>query len=372
MRTQHCICGNLLFFENVHCVQCNRDIGFLPDLLTLSSLDPVGDNLYAATTPEAHGRRYKKCLNYTEEAVCNWMVPEEKSHERFCTSCRLDQIIPDLTVDRNWTFWRLIENGKRRLIYSLLSLKLPVPNKIDDPVQGMSFRFMEQVHESDRRVLTGHDNGVITLNISEADDVERERMRLSMKEPYRTILGHFRHEVGHYYWDRLVAGSKYLEPFRALFGDERADYNKSLETYYDTGAPSDWQNSYVSVYATAHPWEDWAETWAHYLHIQDSLEVALDFRLIDQDLRLAPAEETENTGTQPPQKKFEEVIAAWSRLTIALNSLNRSMGLPDIYPFVLSRTVIEKIRFIAEVIAGRDLSPPAFDSPAPIGRQSMN
>ena len=253
MKTHHCICGNLLFFENVLCMRCQRAIGFLPDLLTLSSLDPAGDNLYVATALEANGRRYKKCLNYSEEAVCNWMVPEEKSHERFCTSCRLDQIIPNLTVDQNWTFWRLIENGKRRMIYSLLSLKLPVLNKIDDPAQGMSFRFMEQSREGGHRVLTGHDNGIITLNISEADDVERERMRLSMREPYRTILGHFRHEVGHYYWDRLVANSKYLEPFRALFGDERADYNKSLETYYANGAPPNWQENYVSAYALPIP-----------------------------------------------------------------------------------------------------------------------
>jgi hypothetical protein len=358
MKTHHCTCGQLLFFENVLCMKCGRDIGFLPDLLMLSSLDPAGGNLYAPTAFEAGGRRYKKCLNYAEEAVCNWMIPEEKSRERFCTSCRLDQIIPDLTDERNWTFWRLIENGKRRLVYSLLSLKLPVLNKIDDPKVGMSFRFLEQSPNSSKQVLTGHDDGIITLNISEADDVERERRRLSMKEPYRTILGHFRHEVGHYYWDRLVAGTKYLEPFRALFGDERADYNEALANYYATGAPEDWQDNFVSVYATSHPWEDWAETWAHYLHIQDSLEVALDFGLIDQNLRLEPREETEKTDSTPPQKNFEEVIEAWSRLTIALNSLNRSMGLRDIYPFILSRSVVEKIRFIAEVIAGCEVTLP--------------
>lgn len=345
-------------------MKCGRDIGFLSDLLMLSSLDPAGEDLYVPTAAEARGRRYKKCLNYAEEAVCNWMIPEEKSRERFCTSCRLDQIIPDLTDERNWVFWRLIENGKRRLVYSLLSLKLPVLNKFDDPKLGMSFRFLAEAPDSSKRVLTGHDDGVITLNISEADDVERERRRLSMKEPYRTILGHFRHEVGHYYWDRLVANSKYLEPFRALFGDERADYNQALVTYYDTGAPENWQDNFVSVYATSHPWEDWAETWAHYLHIQDSLEVALDFRLIDQDLRLEPSEETEPTGSAPPQKKFEEVIEAWSRLTIALNSLNRSMGLRDIYPFILSRAVVEKIRFIAEVIAGRDVTLPQLRNPS--------
>ena len=359
MKTHHCTCGQLLFFENVLCMKCGRDIGFLPDLLLLSSLDPVGDRLYAATAQEANGRRYRKCLNYAEAGVCNWMVPQEKAPEHFCTSCRLDQIIPDLSIERNRLFWRLIEGGKRRLVYSLLSLKLPVLNKHDDPKQGMSFRFLAQPIGSTTRVLTGHDDGIITLNISEADDVERERMRLSMKEPYRTILGHFRHEVGHYYWDRLVSGTKYLEPFRAFFGDERVDYNQSLANYYETGVRPGWQEYFVSVYAVSHPWEDWAETWAHYLHIQDSLEVALDFGLIDKNLSLEPREETETSPSAPPQKKFWEVIEAWSRLTIALNSLNRSMGLRDIYPFILSRPVIEKIRFIAEVIAGRDVTPPS-------------
>jgi hypothetical protein len=337
-------------------MKCGRDIGFLPDLLLLSSLDPAGDNLYAATAPEAAGRRYKKCLNYEEEAVCNWMVPEEKKQESFCTSCRLDQIIPDLSIEKNRVLWGLIENGKRRLVYSLLSLKLPVLNKFDDPNQGMSFRFLAQAPNSATRVLTGHDDGIITLNISEADDAEREKMRLSMKEPYRTILGHFRHEVGHYYWDRLISGTKYLEPFRALFGDERPDYLQALATYYATGARSNWQEQFVSVYATAHPWEDWAETWAHYLHIQDTLEVALDFGLIDERLQLEPREQTESSWFAPRQKKFEEVIEAWARLTIALNSINRSMGLRDIYPFVLSRAVVEKIRFVAEVIAGREIT----------------
>jgi hypothetical protein len=152
-----------------------------------------------------------------------------------------------------------------------------------------------------------------------------------------------------------VGGTKYLEPFRALFGDETVDYNEALKTYYATGAPANWQERFVSVYATSHAWEDWAETWAHYLHIQDTLEVAMDFDLVDAHLRLEPSEETEETSTarsQPRQKKFEEVIDAWSQLTIALNSINRSMGLRDIYPFVLSRPVVEKLRFVAEVIAG--------------------
>jgi len=355
MKTYRCVCGQSLFFESVVCVNCGRGLGFLPDVFCLSSLEPANNGAFQPTEPTARGRLYKKCRNYEQQSVCNWMIPSEKTDQNFCTSCRLDAIIPDLSIEKNHGLWQLIENSKRRLVYSLLSLNLPVRNKADDPRTGISFRFLAEPPGSKTRVLTGHDEGVITLNISEADDSEREKMRLSMKEPYRTLLGHFRHEIGHYYWDRLVAGTKYLEPFRALFGDERPDYNEALARYYATGAPLDWQNNYVSVYATAHPWEDWAETWAHYLHIQDTLEVALDFDLIEQNLSLEPQQQTDSSGPGPRQKKFEEVIDAWAKLSVALNSINRSMGLRDIYPFVLSKPVVEKLRFVAEVIAGSEI-----------------
>ncbi len=352
MKTYHCTCGQLIFFENVKCVSCGRELGFLPDLLSLSSLEPSNTGLFNPTALEAKGRTYKKCRNYSSEVVCNWMIPEE-SQEAFCASCRLDEVIPDLSVEQNRTLWKSIEGAKRRLVYTLISLELPLLNRIDDPKQGMAFRFLADGPTPDSMVLTGHDEGIITLNIVEADDAEREKRRLSMKEPYRTLLGHFRHEIGHYYWDRLIGGTKHLESFRAIFGDERADYDQALKNYYASGAPANWQDNYISVYATAHPWEDWAESWAHYLHIQDTLEVALDFGLIDKRARL-DFKEPKTFWFGPKQKKFEEVIYIWSELTVALNSINRSMGLRDIYPFVLSKTVIEKLRFISEVIGGRE------------------
>ncbi len=286
------------------------------------------------------------------------MIPENNS-ENFCVSCRLDEVIPDLSDERNCVLWKLIEAAKRRLVYTLISLELPVRNRADDPQQGMAFRFLADGPTPETMVLTGHDEGIITLNIAEADDAEREKRRLSMKEPYRTLLGHFRHEIGHYYWDRLIRDTKYLEPFRAMFGDERADYEAALKTYYASGPPTDWQENFISVYASAHPWEDWAETWAHYLHIQDTLEVALEFSLVDRMVAL----ESKSTPFQSwfgiREKSFEEKIDAWSELTIALNSINRSMGLRDVYPFVLSDTVVAKLRFISEVIADRSISPKA-------------
>jgi hypothetical protein len=260
-------------------------------------------------------------------------------------------VIPDLTQPQNVKLWGAIEMAKRRLVYSALRLKLPLANRVEDPKTGLGFRFMADTLNPDgtvaNRVITEHNEGLITLNLSEADDSTREKMRTSMNEPYRTLLGHFRHESGHYYWDRLVRDTKFLEPFRCLFGDEQQDYNESMKKYYANGAPANWVDNYISAYATMHPWEDWAETWAHYLHIQDTLEVAGDFGLVGKRVKIEPVA----VGSVKP-KPFEEVMEAWAELSIVLNCLNRSMGMRDLYPFILSKAVIAKLGFVSEVIAG--------------------
>ena len=352
MKTYTCICGQLIFFQNAACLHCNRELGFLPDSLWLTSLEPEGNDLWRPTAPEAREILYRKCRNYQEERVCNWMIPQ-KVTDQFCDSCRLNEIIPDLSNEENRDLWAGIESAKRRLIYSLLRLKLPIASRKDDPQQGLAFRFLSDARSpggSGSRVMTGHDNGIITLNIAEADDATRERTRHAMKEPYRTLLGHFRHEIGHYYWDRLVRESEFLNPFRAIFGGEQTDYAQALEQYYRVGAPPNWQESYISAYSTSHPWEDWAETWAHFLHIQDALEVANDFGLTGK--RILPDAQDKNAKPwlSLKQTNFDEVIGSWSEFAVALNSINRSMGLPDLYPFVLSPPVIAKLRFIYEVI----------------------
>ena len=354
MKTYTCSCGELLFFENISCVSCKRELGFLPDLICVSSLEPASNGLFAPNMPEAGGRLYKKCQNYSQSGVCNWMIPVE-INECFCVSCRLDTVIPDQTIAHNVLLWGLIEAAKRRLVYSALRLKLPLANRTDEPERGLGFRFMADTINPDgtsAKVITEHDHGLITLNIVEADDGAREKIRLGMKEPYRTLLGHFRHETGHYYWDRLVLNSKFLVPCRAIFGDERLSYEDAMKTYYGSGAPTDWQDHYISMYATMHPWEDWAETWAHFLHIQDTLEVAVDFGLVGRRIKIDPTGDAEGQKTSLKAKPFEEVMEAWAELTIALNSINRSMGLRDLYPFVLSQPVVEKLHFISEVIAG--------------------
>jgi hypothetical protein len=358
MKTYTCACGQLIFFENVACVACGRELGFLPDALRLSSLEQAADGLFHPSDSGAGKSAYIKCQNYSKESVCNWMVPVKSSQsqadETFCVSCRLNQTIPDLTVPENHALWARMETAKRRAVYSLLNLKLPVANKTEDPKQGLTFAFLADVSNPDgtvTKVMTGHEDGLITLNLAEADDATREKNRKAMNEPYRTLLGHFRHEVGHYYWDRLVSGTSFLGGFREIFGDETPDYARALKRYYANAPPADWRENYISAYATSHPWEDWAETWANFMHIQDALEVAHDFGLAGKVIRVDPQAAQGKAWLSSKQTNIEEIIGAWSELAIALNSINRSMGLHDTYPFVLSPAVVNKLRFVFEVIA---------------------
>jgi hypothetical protein len=354
LKTYNCICGQLIFFQNFACMNCGRELGFLPDSLQMSSLDPETDALWRPTVESARGSLYKKCANYAKENVCNWMVPSAGA-DSFCVSCRLNEMIPDLGLAPNRDLWAITEGAKRRLVYSLLHFHLPVSSKKDDPQRGLAFRFLSDTTNSDgtvTRAMTGHENGTITINISEADDAGREKLRRELREPYRTLLGDFRHESGHYYWDRLVLNTQFLEPYRALFGDERADYGEALKRHYSTGAPGNWQDSFISAYATSHPWEDWAETWAHFLHIDDTLEVAHDFGLVGKHLITEAEKKRRESQAPPPPNSYEATVKAWCDLAVPLNSINRSMGLPDLYPFVLSQPVMAKLKFISEVVAG--------------------
>jgi hypothetical protein len=201
--------------------------------------------------------------------------------------------------------------------------------------------------------MTGHASGLITLNVEEADDSKREKIRHDMREPYRTLLGHFRHEVGHYYWDRLVWGTKWLDPFRQLFGDEQASYAEALKRNYEQGPPADWRDRFISSYASTHPWEDWAETWAHYLHVVDSLGTALGFGLDAEDLDSTIQPFTHDdlyAPDHPDADRFLSLLNAWIEMTMVLNELARSLGQPDFYPFVMSRPVVTKLQFVQIIV----------------------
>src|SRR6185436_17928775 len=213
-----------------------------------------------------------------------------------CRSCRLDKVIPNLANAGAKEGWHRLESAKRRLLYTLIDLGLPV--------EGLAFQFLEDA-PGGNKVFTGHEGGVITINVAEADDPFREKMRVQMGEAYRTLLGHFRHEVGHHYWERLVSQSDRLAGFRERFGDERADYDQARQRHYEQGPPADWGTRFVSVYASMHPWEDWAETWAHYLHMTDTLETARAHGVVVR------AEGAAVRTRRLDLSDFEDLVAGW-------------------------------------------------------------
>jgi hypothetical protein len=349
-------CQHLLFFENTQCQQCGHRLAYVPQLQVLSALDSApggGDERgtgseFIALAPEANEQRVRLCQNYEQHDVCNWAIPAN-SAEQFCVSCALNDTIPNLDSGDTKQAWARLETAKRRLIYSLLELGLPLERRSATGDAGLAFSFKSSTPEE--AVFTGHSDGLITINIAEASDPFRERMREQMGETYRTLLGHFRHEIGHYYWDRLIGTSRWLEPFRALFGDDTGDYGEAQKRHYDGGPPTDWAGRFVSAYASMHPWEDWAETFAHYLHMVDTLETARSYGLTLTPKAASGAPLPTVATRRLHFGEFDELIAAWFPLTISLNSLNRSMGLADLYPFVLSDPAIAKLRFVHEVIA---------------------
>jgi hypothetical protein len=201
----------LLYFENTRCERCGHVLGYVPERATLSALVPLDNRRWRPLIAPQQLQRF--CAN-AEHDACNWLVPAD-APAAFCPACRLNRTIPDLGAPDHLLSWQRLEAAKHRLVYGLLRLGLPVISKLDDPATGLAFDFLAASPEAP--VVTGHDNGLITINIAEADDAERERARKAMAEPYRTLLGHFRHEVGHYYWERLVRDGFGLESFRTLF-----------------------------------------------------------------------------------------------------------------------------------------------------------
>jgi hypothetical protein len=291
------------------------------------------------------------CANYTHENVCNWMVPAADSTV-LCRACRLNQVIPDLSQPNHRLYWAKLETAKRRLLFTLIQLGLPVVSQAEDPAHGLAFAFLaDTTAESEfsvplsgqESIHTGHTRGLITINLAEADDIARARTRKQLCEDYRTLLGHFRHEVGHYYWDVLINDDPSLQAFRQRFGDDTQDYQQALSSYYENGPLKNWAMHYISAYATAHPWEDWAESWAHDLHLVDSLDTAQAYGLIIQDRVMAP----HGAGAEVD---FSALLEDWLCLSVTLNALNRSMGLRDAYPFVLHEPVKQKLRFVHDLI----------------------
>src|SRR5215475_3376050 len=352
---QHC--GQPLYFENNHCEGCNHRLGYLPSKEVMAALEEDR----GLWRPLANRKsRFRFCAN-AEHGVCNWLIAAD-SPDNFCAACRHNRMIPDLSVPGNAEHWRKIEIAKHRLFYTLLKLRLPLTTRNEDP-DGLAFDFLAEPAAS-APIVTGHSGGLITINLAEADDSERERQRSQMGEPYRTLLGHFRHESAHYYWDHLVRDTPKIEEFRRIFGDERQDYANALQLHYSNGPPRDWPHHFVTAYASAHPWEDFAETWVHYFHMVDTLETANAFGLRMRPKLKKSADLSVAVDFDPHTAEMDRIIDAWLPLTFAVNSINRSMGISDLYPFVLEPPVIVKLAFVHERIhAQRRNSPRSHELP---------
>jgi hypothetical protein len=315
MKHLACRCGRPVFFDNHSCGNCGRRLAFDPGTLTMLAEEQPGSGLAF-------------CANRDSASRCNWLAPSGSNNGGTCLSCRTSEIIPALSKPGNRDRWRKLELAKRRLIYDLLRLGLPVDDSELRFVFKEDRRSNPDVH--DDHVSIGHFAGVITINAAEADDVYREQMRQQMNEPYRTLLGHFRHESGHYYFD-VILDDERRGRARSLFGDESERYDEALQNYYRDGPRPGWEDRFISGYASAHPAEDWAECWAHYLHICAVLEVA----------GAAGLRTSVEAGSW--QTEFIELV-------IAVNEVLRSMGLPDAYPFVITREIAAKIAFVHEAV----------------------
>ena len=338
-------CGNRVYFENVACVRCGHALGFDTELQAMVALEPAADDatLFRRMTATAADVRY--CAN-SFFGVCNWLTPAG-SHA-LCRACNLNRTIPNLSEQGSLQAWQDLEQAKKRLVYSLMRFGLPFQTA-DSGQSALTFDFV-------RSAMTGHLDGVVTIDIMEADAVERERQRQQFGEPYRSLLGHLRHESGHFYWKVLVSGTGMLDEFRALFGDERADYANAIAQHYNLGPPPGWDAYHVSAYASAHPWEDWAETWAHYLHMVDTLETAEASGMEPRTAGIAfGAAWPFKTYDIYREETFDALLERWIPLTLAMNNLNRSMGHADFYPFVVPAAAVRKLAFVHRAIRDRQI-----------------
>ncbi len=338
MKRYYCQCGGELFFDNTFCSTCNSELGFDADLCAIVAIDQKEGVWHQKADPSV---TYKQCEHRTDQLNCNWLIPAH-SEQVQCQSCVLTRTVPILNNPQNWNRWRILEVAKRRLIYGLLRLELPFFAQHNEIATDLVFDFLEDKNSNPNidieQVYTGHANGVITVNAAEADSSYREATREAMNEPYRTLLGHFRHEVGHYYFEQLVKNTSVYTDFVQLFGDDTIEYRSTMDAYYASGPQEDWQTTYISAYASAHPLEDWAETWAHYLLIIETLETALAYKLIpklDKD------------------EQFDVMMSEWMQLVVVLNALNRSTGGSDAYPFIIGDTVKQKLQFIHKMVRAR-------------------
>jgi hypothetical protein len=337
-------CGQPVSFEDDQCLRCQSPLGYLPELSDVLALVEAAPDRFVDLSGGL--QTWQRCATRWATG-CNWLVPSGSG--LMCASCSLTRVRPADSDAVGMAEFVRAETAKRRLLFQLGQLGLPIEPRDEGRGVGLCFDLLSSTAT---KVVTGHDNGIITLDLAEADAEHRERLRNQLGEPYRTLLGHFRHEIGHYFWSILVQPGPLLDACRALFGDDRLDYQQAVNDHYAKQAGgTEWQADHISQYATMHPYEDWAETFAHYLHIYDTLQTASSFRLRPREALVVA---------------FGDMIEAWVELTRGLNEVNRSMGRGDLYPFVLAPAVIRKLSFVDQVVrqaGGRDLQFATLGSP---------
>lgn len=369
MRLYSCVCGNTLFFDSSRCLACGREVGWCPACRAIRALEPAGEGAIGGRLRCADpgcGALLAKCVNYAREDVCNRCVPAEglaAEAEPLCDCCRFNETIPDLSVPGNREKWARIERAKRRLFYILDALGLPYGTSAEGFEPPLAFDFKGDTVPADglwrtmgeaERVYTGHAGGKITINIREADDAEREKLRVDLGEAQRTVIGHFRHEIAHYYWDLLIRGRR-EDAFGAVFGDhENPPYAEALERHYRDGPPADWRERHISAYATMHPWEDWAETFAFYLDVASVLETAANMGLV----------------VSVPWEDLDAMLGRFWSIGVVVNEINRTMGLSDLVPEVITPAVGAKLRFVHEVVRDAATKRAAWP-PGPSGRSAQ-
>jgi hypothetical protein len=336
------VCGARVAFENFACLTCGSPLAFSLSARRVVAVPPAADGT-PAYRPTVGAEAEVPCANQ-EIAGCNWLAPQSATNG-LCLSCRLTRTRPNDADTEAMAAFARAEAAKRRLVYQLLDLGLPVVPWMDDAEHGLA---VDLLSSRDQPVVTGHADGVITIDLAEANDPHREAVRVDLHEAYRTMLGHLRHESGHYYWTSLAAGPGEIDAFRARFGDEQESYQGAVDRHYAEGPPEGWEQDFVSAYATMHPWEDWAETFAHYLHLREVLQTAQAYGLAVRrrvgDGEGAGALDTlEDLDAIGAEQGIQQIVDRWLPLSYALNAVNRSMGKPDLYPFVLTPTVITKL-----------------------------
>lgn len=334
-----CQCGQETFFQNMHCNACGVQLGFSPSKQTVLALyDHEKDPQWLRYDGLAN--TYRVCQHRDHEIQCNWLIDGESDHVQ-CISCRTTRTIPMLDQPDNLRRWAIMESNKRRMIYGLLDMGLTITGYTEDKDEGVAFDFLEDQRTNssiyEEHILSGHAKGIVTINVAEADGSYREATREAMNESFRSLLGHFRHEIGHYYWERLIPHSTNYAEFQHLFGDETQDYRKALDDYYLKGPEDNWQKSYISAYASMHPLEDWAETWSHYMLMRETIETAFNYQICPK---------------LTAYSDFDVWMTEWMQLIVVLNALSRSIGNADAYPFVISNTVRFKLKFIHHLVNG--------------------